>query len=148
MYIFDTQKKPDPRKTNRPTGFFSVSYEKLRGFQVSHRVEERGPFQALSVWTRGGMIGDLVDITRGKFMEAIKSNTCLSTAVYRRCSSVRLRRHERFQCYDFSKLPTQTGIPRENVGFLSLLGVKCGGACVAMRSSKKPWPRYSMPVSV
>ena len=43
-----------------------------------------------------------------------------------------------------SKLSTQTGIPCGNVGYLTFRGVLCGGACVAMRSSKKPRPRYSM----
>ena len=38
---------------------------------------------------------------------------------------------------DFSKLPTQTGIPCGNEGFLTLRVVLCGGACAAiMRSSK------------
>ena len=32
-------------------------------------------------------------------------------------------------CADFSKLPTQPGIPCGNVGFLTLLGVRCEGSC-------------------
>ena len=49
-----------------------------------------------------------------------------------------------FLCADFSKLPTQPRIPCGNVGFLPLLGVRCEGACAAMKISKKPWPRYSL----
>ena len=79
---------------------------------------------------------DLVEIAKSEFEEAdgpangtMRSNACQSTAIYRRRSLVRLRRHRRFLFSDFSKLPIQTGIPCGNVGFLTLLGVQRGGLC-------------------
>ena len=63
-YMLDTQEKTDPRNTNR----FPLSHGKLRGFRLngrewtfSNRVYDYPPWDASE---------DLVEIERGKFMEA------------------------------------------------------------------------------
>ena len=128
MYVFDTQEKTDPRNTNR----FLLSHGKLRSFWVSGKE-----------WTFSCTVcvdppwvdsEDLVEISRGKSWKRkgpangpTQSNICLSTAMYRRWSSVHFRRQERLLCADISKLSTQTGTPRENVGFLTLRGILWGG---------------------
>ena len=75
----------------------------------------------------------------------LRSNTCLSTAIYRSWFSVQARRREqRFPCAAFSKPPQHAGIPCGNAGFLISSGVRCGGACAATKSSRKPWMRYGL----
>ena len=64
-------------------------------------------------------------------------NNCQSTAIYHSCPLVHLRRHRRFLCLGFSKLPKQTGIPCGNVGLLTLLGVCMRGGLCCKEEFKK-----------
>ena len=75
-----------------------------------------------------------------------RSNTSLSTAIYRRWSSVQARRRSRrFPCAAFSNLPQHPGIQCGNADFLTSSGVRCGmGAYAFSKSSRKPWMRYGL----
>ena len=71
-------------------------------------------------------------ITEGAVNGQMQSNTCLSTAKYRRWPSVQSRTQGRVLCADFSKLLNQPALLKQpgilcgNIGFLPLLGVWCG----------------------
>ena len=87
---------------------------------------------------------NLVDIMRDKFMEAEgvceRPNGIKYLSAHCYFSLLVLGSH----LEALSQLPKQTGIPCENVDFLTFYGVRCWGACAAMRRSKKPWLIHSM----
>ena len=124
MYILDTQEKTDLRNTNR----FLLSHEKLRGFRLSGRA-----------WTFSSTVcvdlpcdvsEDLVEIARGKFMEAEgdseRPDGIEYLSVHCDKSPLVLGSTTEAQLVlfsDFSKLPTQAGIPCGNVCFLTSKGL-------------------------
>ena len=95
---------------------------------------------------------DLVEITKVKFMEAQGAHDLPPAIQYLpvHCEISQLAliagsgEVTKVPVRCFLQIATTSGIPGGNAGFLTSSGVRCGEACVAMRSSKKPWPRYIM----
>ena len=139
MYMFDTQEKSDVRKTKK----ILLSNGKLMGCCVNGRVWIYScALCAVCADQQLDNRHNLVDITKDKFMEAKgvceRPNGIKYLSAH--CSLLVLGSH----LEALSQLPKQTGIPCENVDFLTLYGVRCWGACAAVRRSKKPWLIHSM----
>ena len=125
-YILGTQEKTDPRITDR----FLLSHGKLSGFRVCGTAWTFSCTVSVDLPLDHSPIEDLVEITRSKFKEVEGASERPGaieylSAIYRCWSSFHLWRHKTFLYTDFSKLPTQPGIPCGNAGFLTLLGVLC-----------------------
>jgi len=146
-YILDTQKNTDPRDTDR----FLLSHGKLSGFRVCG-----------TAWTFSGTVRvdppwddslgkDLVEIARSKFKEAEgareRPDAIEYLSVHCDISLLILGSPSEAQ-----KVPLRGFLQTANTTWkslwerwlLTLLGVRCEGACAAIWISKKPWPRYGL----
>ena len=145
MYVFDTQEKTDPRNTNR----FLLSHGKLRSFWVSGKE-----------WTFSCTVcvdppwddsEDLVEISRGKFMDAEGARERPDAIEY---LSVHCDVSPLVLCSlsEARKAPVRGYLQTVHTNWNSpwkrwlpyFAWDSVRGACAAMRSSKKPWPRYNM----
>ena len=137
MYVFDTQKKTDPGNTYK----FLLSHSKWNSVDLFlNRL--CGP----AAYQQRDDSKDLVEIAReGRGQLTARCNRIpVMTLQYMAADPLFSFGGKKRSCARISPncqvVPTQTGILCGKVGFLTLHGFLCGGACAAMRSSKMPWP--------